>query len=77
MKTGTWADIATMKNDARGQRRDCARKPLNHAGLYVAVRNDFPVDSSRFAPQAAFGQREICWTAFATLLVSLLCLTLK
>ena len=67
-----------MKKEARKTRRVYARKPvINHAGLFIVARNEFPVSASRFAPQSAFGPRQLCWTAFGTFLVSLLCLLLK
>jgi len=66
-----------MKKEARKTRRVPIRKPVNHAGLYIVARNEFPASSSRNAPQALLGPRQLCWTAFGTFLVSLLCLLLK
>ncbi len=66
-----------MKKEARKTRRAPVRKPVNHAGLYIVARNEFPASSSRYAPQIVFGPRQLCWTAFGTFLVSLLCLLLK
>ena len=65
------------KEAARKTRPICVRKPVNHAGLYIVARNEFPGSSLRFAPQAAFGQRQFYWTVFGTLVVSLLCLLLR
>jgi hypothetical protein len=70
------ADIAHMRKDVTGN--PDSSKPRNHAGLYLVVRNKSK-RVSHASPQYATGimPRHLCWTAFGTFMVGVLCLLIK
>ncbi len=78
------ADIANMQSDVTGMSGTSRPKPSNHAGLFLVVRNEsLVVHNATRAPQALQRQatgilpRHLCWTAFGTFLVGVLCLLIK
>jgi hypothetical protein len=72
------AHIANMQKDVTGMSGSSRPKPSNHAGLFLVVRNKLTR-----APQALQQQatgilpRHLCWTAFGTFMVGVLCLLIK
>ena len=78
------AHIANMQKDVTGKSGSSRPKPSNHAGLFLVVRNALAVrDESTRAPQALQQHateilpRHLCWTAFGTFMVGVLCLLIK
>ena len=67
-----------MQKDVTGKSGSSRPKQSNHAGLFLVVRNE-----STRAPQAlqqhAIGilPRHLCWTAFGTFMIGVLCLLIK
>lgn len=73
-----------MQKDVTGKSGSSKPNPSNHAGLFLVVRNTLAVrDESTRTPQAlqqhAIGilPRHLCWTAFGTFMVGVLCLLIK
>ena len=70
------ADIANMRKDLNpGSSRP---KPRNDAGLFLVGRNELTCAShaSQQYP-AVILPRHLCWTAFGTFMVGVLCLLIK
>jgi hypothetical protein len=73
-----FADIATMRKDVTGKPGSSRPKSRNHAGLYLVTRDESKRRSraSRQHP-AGITPRHLCWTAFGTFMVGVLCLLIK
>jgi hypothetical protein len=84
-RTANLAHIANMQRDVSGKSGGSRPKPSNHAGLFLVVRNESLVvrNDLTHAPQALQQQatgilpRHLCWTAFGTFMVGVLCLLIK
>jgi hypothetical protein len=72
------AHIANMQRDVTGKSGSSRPKPSNHAGLFLVVRNE-PTRAPQALQQPATGilPRHLCWTAFGTFMVGVLCLLIK